>query len=282
MTHLGHGVGLRPSHYAWLLEHGAAGVEWFEVISENCFGAGGRPWAVLERIRDEVPLVLHGVGMGLGDARGPGEAYLARLREVIAALSPAWVSDHLCWGSVDGVWTHDLLPIPYREDTLAHVCAQVDRVQGILRRRLLLENITSYLQWRTSEMSEGEFLAQLVHRTGCGVLLDVNNLVVNATNLGLDPIATLEALPPGSVGQIHLAGHTRYPDGSAIDTHVGPVPDAVWAVYRAALLRFGPVPTSVEWDEDVPPLEVVLAEAARAGGIERDLLGRHNPEAPAP
>jgi uncharacterized protein (UPF0276 family) len=272
MQHLGHGIGLRPTHYAWLLEHGASDVPWFEVISENHFVDGGRPNAVLERVRRDADVVLHGVGMAIGDASGVRPGYLERLREIIAWIEPAWVSDHLCWGSTGGVFVHDLLPIPYDESTLRHVIEQVDRVQNFLDRRILLENITSYLEWHASTIPEGEFIAEVVRRTGCGVLLDVNNLCVNAINLGHDPRATIEALPPHAIGQIHLAGHTRYPDGSAIDTHVGPVPDVVWATYREAVRRFGSIPTCVEWDDAVPAIDVVLAEAERARAIEAEIL----------
>ena len=272
MQHLGHGIGLRPTHYAWLLEHGPRGADWLEVISENHFAAGGRPRAVLDRVRRDVPVVLHGVGMGIGDHRGASREYLTRLRELAHEIEPMWISDHLCWGSVDDVCMHDLLPIPYDDDTLRHVTTQVDRVQSFLGRRILLENITSYLEWQRSTIPEGEFIAEVVQRTGCGVLLDVNNLVVNANTVGQDPYATLAAIPRGAVGQIHLAGHTRYPDGSAIDTHVGPVPAEVWTLYRAALARFGAVPTCVEWDDEVPPFDVVIAEAERARAIEREVI----------
>jgi len=269
---LGHGIGLRPTHYSRLLEEGASGAEWFEAISENFLELAGRPFAVLERVRRDVPVVLHGVGLSIGGADPLREDYLAALQRLIARIEPAWVSDHLCWGSVDGRFAHDLLPMLYDGDTLEHVVERVDRVQTALGRPILLENVTAYLRFRRSVIPEPQFLNELTRRTGAGVLLDVNNVYVNSKNLGFDARAYIDELAPGAVGQIHLAGHTVEPD-FILDSHVGPVPAPVWELYRHALGRFGRVPTLVEWDEAVPELEQVLAEAERARRIEREVLG---------
>jgi len=269
---LGHGIGLRPAHYSRLLERGASGIAWFEAISENFFELAGRPLAVLSRVRRDVPVVLHGVGLGIGSADPLRPAYLAALGALISRIEPAWVSDHLCWGSADGRYAHDLLPMVYDEAALEHVVERVDRVQSTLGRPILLENVTAYLRFQRSVIPEPQFLNELTRRTGAGVLLDVNNVYVNATNLGFDARAYIDELAPRSVGQIHLAGHSRQPD-FILDSHVGPVPEPVWELYRHALARVGRVPTLVEWDEAVPELEQVLAEAERAGRIEREVLG---------
>jgi uncharacterized protein (UPF0276 family) len=269
---IGHGIGLRPPHYGRLLEHGALGASWFEAISENFFELGGRPLAVLERVRLDVPVVLHGVALGIGSADPLSGPYLARLARLIERIEPAWVSDHLCWGSADGHYSHDLLPIVYTEESLAHVVERVERVQERLGRRILLENITSYLGFTASTIPEWEFLNEVTRRTGAALLLDVNNVFVTGHNLGFDARAYLAAIRPGSVAQLHLAGHSPQPD-FILDSHVGPVPEVVWDLYRVALGRFGRVPTLVEWDEAVPELEVVLAEARRAAAIEREVLG---------
>jgi uncharacterized protein (UPF0276 family) len=269
---LGHGIGLRPTHYATLIEQGACGATWFEAISENFFELGGRPLAVLERVRRDVPVVLHGVGMGLGSTEPPSAHYLSRLQALAERIQPAWVSDHVCWGSADGHFSHDLLPLPRCEETLALMVERVDRVQHTLGRPLILENITAYLGFRRDHIPESEFLNELTRRSGAGLLLDVNNVYVNSENLGFDPCAFLDALAPESVAQIHLAGHTRNPD-FILDSHVGPVPEPVWQLYRRAVQRFGRVPTLIEWDEDVPVLDAVLAEAELARSVERDVLG---------
>lgn len=260
---LGFGIGLRPTHYAELLAHGACGVEWFEAISENFFELAGRPWAVLQRVRRDVPVALHGVGLGIGSTHGPSDDYLSRWQRLIERVEPALVSDHICWGSADGHFTHDLLPLPHTPEMLEVVIERIQRVQDRLRRSLVFENITAYLRFRENAMPEHEFLNAITRRTGASILLDVNNVYVNAQNLGLDAMGFILGLDAGSVAQIHLAGHSRYPE-FILDSHVGPVPEPVWALYRVALARFGPVPTLIEWDEAVPELPIVVAEAARA------------------
>ncbi|MES1177712.1 MAG: DUF692 domain-containing protein [Myxococcales bacterium] len=268
---LGHGIGLRPTHYAQLLETGAREVDWFEAISENFFEEGGRPLAVLDRVRLDAPVVLHGVAMNLGGADDLSEDYLARLARLVARVDPAWVSDHLCWGSAAGQYAHDLLPVPYTEEALSHVVARIQRVQERLGRAILVENISAYVAFRESAIPEWQFLNELHERTGCGILLDVNNVYVTSKNLGFDAEAYVRAVRPSAVGQIHLAGHTEQPD-FILDSHVGPVPDPVWELYRLAVRCFGRVSTLVEWDEAVPALPVVLAETARAREIEREVL----------
>jgi uncharacterized protein len=268
---MGHGIGLRPPHYARLLEHGALGVPWFEAISENFLELAGRPLAVLERLRKDVPIVLHGVALGIGGADPISDAYLDQLGRLIERIEPAWVSDHVCWGSAAGHYSHDLLPIVYTEESLDHVVRRVERVQERLKRRLLLENITAYLRFAESVVPEWEFLNELTRRTGAALLLDVNNVYVTGKNLGFEPLHYLEQIKPDTVRQIHLAGHTSQAD-FILDSHVGPVPEVVWDLYRVAVSRFGRVPTLVEWDEGVPELETVLAEARRAAAIECEVL----------
>jgi uncharacterized protein len=268
--YLGHGVGLRPKHYPRLWD-GLARVDWFEVISENFMVAGGRPLAALERARARAPVVLHGVSLSLGSTDPLSEPYLRDLRALADRIEPAWVSDHLCWGSVGGRYAHDLLPLPYTEEALAWVADRVVRVQERLGRQILIENVSSYLVFTHAAMPEWEFLAGVASRAGCGILLDVNNIHVSARNHGFDAAAYLAGVPVGAVGQIHLAGHTDM--GSYLfDTHDGPVVEAVWALYREAVRRFGRVSTLVEWDDHIPELEVLQLEAERARAIEADVL----------
>jgi uncharacterized protein (UPF0276 family) len=268
---LGHGVGLRPQHYAEILEHGPHGVEWFEAISENYFAPGGRPWAVLERARRELPVVLHGVSMGIGNFDRLSESYLDQLQQVIDRIQPAWVSDHLCWGACGGKYAHDLLPLPYTRETMEHVVSRIDAVQNRLRRRIMLENVSAYLEFSQSDLEECDVLNEVADRTGCSLLVDVNNVYVCSRNLGWDAGAYLDAIEPRHVGQIHLAGHSVQGD-LIIDTHVGPVPDPVWDLYRRALQRFGRVPTLIEWDDEVPTYAELVAESRRAADIEREVL----------
>lgn len=266
------GIGLRRQHFTHLLEAGCGRVEWFEIISEDLFGRGGRPWAVAMAVRRERPVVLHGTALAIGNAAPLSEDYLVRLEQVIERLEPAWVSDHLSWGSAGGVHTHELLPLPYTEATLAHVVRRVSEVQDRLKRRILLENPSTYLAFRESTITEWDFLTEVTRRTGAGVLLDVNNIFVSSENLGFSAHEYIDGIPVGSVGQIHVAGHTRY-DAFIMDTHVGPVPAPVWALYRRAIERFGRIPTLVEWDTDVPALDVVTREADHAEEIARDVVG---------
>jgi uncharacterized protein (UPF0276 family) len=271
VPYLGHGVGLRPPHYPRLWD-GTARADWFEVITENFMIAGGRPLAALERARALAPVVLHGVSLSIGSVDPLDEGYLKRLQSLAARYEPAWISDHLCWSSVAGRYAHDLLPLPYTEEALDHVVRRVLTVQERLGRRILLENVSSYLAYTHSTIAEWQFLGAVAERADCGLLLDVNNVYVSATNHGFAAETYLAGLPADRVGQIHLAGHTDM--GTYLfDTHDGPVIEAVWDLYRQAVRRFGRVSTLVEWDEHVPALDVVCAEAARARQVEADVVG---------
>jgi uncharacterized protein (UPF0276 family) len=269
--YLGHGVGLRTKHYPDVLA-GAARPDWFEVISENFMIRGGRPLAVLERARGVAPIVLHGVSLSLGAVDPPSPAYLDALAALADRVEPAWVSDHLCWGSFGGHYAHDLLPLPYTEEAMDVVVDHVRRVQDRLRRPILVENVSSYVAFRHSTMPEWEFLAGVAERADCGILLDVNNVWVSARNHGFSPEAYVDALPAARIGQFHLAGHQDH-GTHLLDTHDHPVPDPVWRLYRHAVARFGPVSSLVEWDDDVPELGRLLAEAELARAAEAEVLG---------
>jgi uncharacterized protein (UPF0276 family) len=271
VPYLGHGIGLRTQHYPRVLDE-TAHPDWFEVISENFMLRGGRPLAVLEKARAAAPIVLHGVSLSLGSVDPLNEPYLDELAALAAHVEPAWVSDHLCWGSIGGHYAHDLLPLPYTEEALAHVVERVRRVQERLGRRILVENVSSYVTFTHSAMPEWEFLAAVAERADCGILLDVNNIYVSAVNHGFTPEAYVDGVPAARVGQIHLAGHTDK-GTHLLDSHAGRVIPAVWALYRRAVARSGRVSTLVEWDEDVPELEEVLAEAERARAAESEVLG---------
>jgi hypothetical protein len=267
---LGHGIGLRAKHYPQLVA-APPPVDWVEAISENHMAPGGRPIAMLEKVRAEVPVVLHGVSLAIGSLDPLPERYLAALAALVDRIQPALVSDHLCWGTHRGSYLHDLLPLPYTEEALAHVAGRVQAVQERLGRPLVLENPSTYLAWRDSSMTEWEFLAELARRTGCGLLLDVNNVYVSARNLGFDALDYLDGVPADRVAYLHLAGHSD--KGTyLLDSHDHAVPAPVWALYRETLRRLGRVPALVEWDDHIPPLEEVVAESRRAAAIEREEL----------
>ena len=272
---LGHGIGLRTKHFAQFMAERPT-VDWVEAVTENFMAPGGRPISVLEKIRAEVPVVLHGVSLAIGSVDPIPERYLAELTAIVRRVEPALVSDHLCWGTHRGQYLHDLLPLPYTEESLAHVASRVQQVQDRLGRPLLLENPSSYVAFKDSTMSEWEFLAELSRRAGCGVLLDVNNVYVSARNFGFDPLEYLRGIPVDRVGYFHLAGHSdkgKY----LIDSHDHAVPPAVWDLYREALRRFGRVPSLVEWDDAIPPLGEVVAESRRAAAIEGEVLAARAP-----
>jgi uncharacterized protein (UPF0276 family) len=261
------GIGLRPPHYQQILRERPR-VGWFEVHSENYFGAGGQPLRYLERIRDAYPLSLHGVGLSLGSTGPLDNEHLRHLGDLISRIQPGLVSEHLSWGRVGSRHLNDLLPLPYTEEALDVVCDHIDEVQERLHRQILIENISSYIQFRHSTMPEGEFIAHVAGRTGCGILLDVNNLYVNGANNDIDHEAYLDALPVDAIREIHLAGHDRAGE-LLIDTHGARVAPAVWELYARALDRFGPVPTLIEWDTNIPPLEVLLEESSHASTLMR-------------
>jgi uncharacterized protein (UPF0276 family) len=266
----GAGIGLRSQHYTAFLESRPR-LPLVEVHSENYFG-GGRHLDVLVQVRRDTPVSLHGVGLSLGSTDPLSERHVAALKSLVDRIQPALVSDHLCWSSAGGVYVNDLLPLPYTHEALAHVAERVERVQDALGRRLLVENVSSYLQFAGADMPEWTFLAELARRTGCGLLLDVNNIHVSACNHGFDALAYLAAIPAGAVEEMHLAGYTvnRVPVEGAepadilIDTHSRPVSEPVWNLYEQAVQRIGPRPTIVEWDADLPPLQTLLDEAAAA------------------
>ncbi|WP_310126696.1 MNIO family bufferin maturase [Pseudomonas oryzihabitans] len=262
LPNLGFGLGLRPQHLPAILAGGAR-VGWFEIISENYFEDAGYQRAMLDRIAAEVPIVMHGVSLSIGSDAPLDHDYLSKLRCLMEEVRAVWVSDHLCWTGLGSHNSHDLLPLPLTEASLAHVSARVDAVQQVLGRPLVLENPSSYIQFHDSTMAECDFLARLAERTGCGLLLDVNNVYVSACNHGFDPEAYLRALPPDQVVQIHLAGHARFGD-TLIDTHDQPVPAAVWELYALAQRLTGGVSTLLEWDANLPDYEGLLAELDKA------------------
>ena len=263
----GTGIGLRQPHYREVFER-LPELAFLEVHSENFFLEGGAAMHALERARTAYPISLHGVGLSLGSADALAGEHLAKLKRLVDRVEPALVSEHLCWGSVGGVHFNDLLPLPRNGETLALLADRIDRVQSALKRRILVENLSAYVACRDAEMTETAFLAELARRTGCGLLLDVNNLYVNAINFGFDPVAGLADLDAASIGQIHLAGHTAV-DDCLIDTHGSLVCDPVWSLYEEACRRFGPKPTLIEWDTDLPALDVLLQQAAQANDIAR-------------
>jgi hypothetical protein len=259
------GIGLRAPHYREVVE-ARPRTAWFEVHSENFFGAGGQPHWFLERVRAHYPLSLHGVGLGLGSTDPLSQAHLSKLAGLIERYEPALVSEHLCWSAVQGRHLNDLLPLPLTEEALVHVCERIDTVQTVLGRQILVENISSYLRYRHSTIPEWEFVAEAARRSGCGILLDVNNVFVSAVNHGFDPRRYLAAIPGEAVGEIHLAGFTAV-EGCLIDTHGTRVSHDVWRLYAEVVERIGPRPTLIEWDTDIPPLEVLLGEARQAQQI---------------
>ena len=260
------GIGLRAQHYRDVLESRPA-VGWLETHSENYFGDGGPPLDYLERIRSVYPLSLHGVGLSLGSTDALNEQHLARLKALIQRFEPGLVSEHLCWGSVQGTYLNDLLPLPYTEEALEHMSSRIEQAQAFLGQRILIENVSSYLQYRHSTIPEWEFLREVASRAGCGILLDVNNIYVSACNHGFAADEYLQAIPPSLVEEIHLAGFAvnHYDEGDIlIDHHGARVADAVWDLYERTIQRMGTVPTLIEWDTDIPELAVLLEEAERA------------------
>jgi uncharacterized protein (UPF0276 family) len=267
----GHGFGLRVPHYPSFLEDGVRGVDFVEAVTENFLGRGGRPRAVLERVRRDVPVALHGVSLSIGGVSPLDGEYLRALRALCDAVAPAIVSDHLCFGTWGAHYGHDLWPLPYTEEALAHVAGRVAEVQDRLGRRLALENVSSYVTFADSQLSEWEFLREVASRADCDVLLDLNNVHVSAHNHGFDPMVYIGAIPIERVAQFHLAGHSDQ-GTHLLDDHGSPVPPAVWALHRAAVARFGRVPTIIEWDEDVPSLETLAMEVEKARASEASVL----------
>jgi len=277
----GVGLGLRTVHYDHVLTRRPA-VPWFEVISENFMGprggSGGRPLEILERVRGDYPVALHGVSLSIGASDQLDLEYLKKLKSLAGRIEPWIVSDHLCWTGAHGQNLHDLLPLPYTKETVNHVTSRIDKVQELLGRPLAIENVSTYLTYRHSEMTEWEFIRRIVAKTGCSVLLDVNNVHVSAVNHGFRAVDYLAAIPVAAVKQMHLAGYSEE-NGFLIDTHDHPVSDPVWKLYAQAVRRFGPVPTLIEWDEHIPAFERLQKEAARAQEVQDGVQAR--PAAPA-
>ena len=260
----GFGLGLRPEHYRDFAD-GSPRVEWLEILTENYLVGGGKPLDYLDRIRALYPMVMHGVSLSIAGTEPLDEEYLHALKVLARRVQPAWISDHLCWTGVERANLHDLLPVPFTRETLRHVAGRVGRVQDYLGRPLVLENASTYVRFERDEMSEWEFLATLAHHSGCEVLLDVNNIYVNAMNHGFDARAFIDAIPAPAVRQIHLAGHT-VEGGRLIDTHDAPVCDAVWDLYEHTVARLGAVPTMIERDDHIPPIADLVGELAVARG----------------
>ena len=259
------GLGLRSAHYSDFLS-GAPRVDWLEIISDNYMVPGGKPLAMLDAIRAHYPMVMHGVSLSIGATQGPDPDYLKRLAALARRVQPLWLSDHLCWSSVHGHQLHDLLPLPYTEEALRVVVRNVQQTQDALGQRILLENVSSYLEFNDSQMSEWQFLREVCVQADCLLLLDINNIHVSAVNHGFDALTYLRQVPADRVRQIHLAGHTDHGD-HLVDTHDHPVAPAVWTLYRQALDMLGPVPTMIERDDHIPPLAELLAELDMARAV---------------
>ncbi|MFA5990385.1 MAG: DUF692 domain-containing protein [Sphingomonas sp.] len=266
----GFGLGLRPQHYADFINR-PVDVDFVEIISENFMVEGGRPLHVLDAVRERHPVAMHGVSMSIGQSGGLNADYLARLKKLAKRVNPLWVSDHLCWTGMPGFNSHDLLPLPLTEEALDTVCANIAQAQDVLERTLIFENPSSYVTFADDSMTEWAFIAQMCERTGCGMLLDVNNIYVSATNHGFDARDYLAAIPADRVRQIHLAGHS-VGEHLLIDTHDKPVPDPVWALYEIACRIVGPVATMIERDDDIPALDILLDELAVARRLAADNL----------
>ena len=272
-TSPGFGLGLRPDHYSEILAApaGSLEVDWFEILSENYMIPGGKPLAMLDKIRQDFPVVMHGVSMSIGSQDGPSPEYLQQLKKLIDRVQPLWVSDHLCWTGYHGQNMHDLFPLPYTEEAVKHVARNIKRVQDYLERPILLENVSSYVSFTCDSMKEWDFVSAVAQESGSLILLDVNNIYVSSVNHGFDPQQYLQALPTDRVQQIHLAGHSDNGD-HIIDTHDHPVTDPVWALYADALRRFGQVATMIERDDNIPPLQELVSELQQARRIAADTL----------
>ncbi len=274
---LGFGLGLRPPHYSQIVQTRPP-VDWFEIISENYMVPGGRPLDWLDRIRADYPIAMHGVSLSIGSTDALDRQHLQQLRDLQRRVQPAWISDHLCWTGVAGGNLHDLLPLPYTEQALAHVVGRVARVQEFLGCRILLENVSSYVSYADSQLTEWEFLGEVAHRADCRILLDVNNVYVSSVNHDFDPLTYLQAIAPARVQQIHLAGHEHRGD-LIIDTHDRAIVDPVWRLYESARRRFGDVATMIERDAEIPPLSELLSELEHARAIAARVDAQAEPAA---
>jgi uncharacterized protein len=269
----GFGLGLRPTHYEAILS-GPQPIDWLEVITENYLVPGGKPLDYLDRVRERFPLVMHGVSLSIGSTDPIDMEYLKSVRALAARVEPHWISDHLCWTGIEGKNLHDLLPLPYTEEALTSVVSRVGQVQDALGRRILLENVSSYLTFHASDMSEWEFLREVAARADCDILLDINNIYVSSVNHGFDAVEYLRAMPKERVRQFHLAGHSDM-GGHLIDTHDHPIIQPVWDLFATALDLFGAVPTMIERDDNIPELHELIAEL----DVARDIAARHTRQA---
>jgi uncharacterized protein len=270
---IGVGVGLRRSHYAEILESRPP-MDWFEIISENFMVAGGRPLEVLDSVRAHYPLVMHGVSLSIGSSDPLNRSYLNDLRTLARRVEPAWISDHLCWTGVGGRNLHDLMPLPHTEEAVIHTARRIREVQDFLERPILIENVSSYLTYRHSQLTEWEFLTAITNEADCGILLDINNIFVNAFNHRFDARPYIDAIPPDRVIQLHLAGHADH-GTYLLDTHDHPIRPEVWDLYEYAVTRLGAVSTLIEWDDNIPEFAVLSAAAAEARDRETRALARN-------
>lgn len=267
---LGFGLGLRTDHYEYVIENKPQ-VDWFEIISENYMVPGGKPLAHLDKIRQDYPMVMHGVSMSIGSTDPLNSSYLKKLKQLIDRVEPQWISDHLCWTAVDHINSHDLLPLPYNEATIAHIVERIKRVQETIGRQMLIENLSSYVTYNNSEMTEWQFISEIAKRADCFILLDINNIFVSANNHHFEPKDYVNGIDSARVMQFHLAGHS-YNGDMIIDTHDHDVCDPVWQLYEYALKRFGAVSTMIERDDNIPPFEALRQEMAIAEKIAVKVL----------
>ncbi len=267
---LGFGLGLRTTHFEEVCSTLPENIDWFEIISENFMVAGGKPKYYLHKIRERYPIVMHGVSLSIGSSDPLNYDYLKQLKVLVNEVNPPWFSDHLCWTGVHHVNSHDLLPLPYNEDTIHHIVQRIQKVQDFIGRPMLLENVSSYLTFTDSEMSEWEFYSRIVEEADCYMLLDINNIYVSARNHGFDPMDYLTAIPAHRVRQFHLAGHTDYGD-YVIDTHDHDVPESVWSLFKKAWMQFGPVSTMIERDDDIPSLTQLIDELSIARNLALEI-----------
>ena len=274
---LGYGLGLRPEHYTDIIE-GNPPIDWFEILSENYMVPGGKPLAILDQITERYPVVMHGVSLSIASTQPLNMDYLAELKKLAKRTNPKWISDHLCWTGVHGVNLHDLLPFPYTEEALDHITERVNIVQDTLGRPFTLENVSTYVSFAQSEMTEWDFIAELTKRTGCWLLLDVNNVYVSAFNHNYSAEDFINGIPKDRVVQFHMAGHSDH-ETYIVDTHDAPVRDEVWDLYRKCLKRFGPVSSIIERDDNIPPLAEILPELEKLRTIGQDIHPRIKPEA---
>ncbi|AMP94016.1 DUF692 domain-containing protein [Legionella pneumophila] len=262
LPYLGFGLGLRPNYYEEILTS-KPDLDWFEILTENYLIPGGKPLYYLDKIREHYPIVMHGVSLSLGTTDPLDWDYLKQVQELASRIEPAWISDHLCWTGVHGLNTHDLLPVPYTTEAIQHIVSRIQEIQDFLKRPFLIENVSSYLTYKQSEMSEWDFILEIVKQSGCYLLLDVNNVYVSSFNHNFDPMDYINSMPLGRVAQIHLAGHTNHGD-YIIDTHNAPVIEPVWDLYEATIQRLGPVSTMIERDDNMPDFSELLCEINHA------------------